>query len=95
MTFLDNHDTEYRRELEHTYENYGTRHFPGKKVDHGLCVPADASRCAVCLLVALFRPGSGDRRQIDQLIRIRKRPAFMPAAGWTFMRPWGIVRRQH
>src|SRR5262249_49169648 len=35
VTFLDNHDTEYRREHEHRYKGDATRHFSGKMVDMG------------------------------------------------------------
>ena len=35
VTFLDNHDTEYRRDEEHRHHNDGTRHFPGNMVEMG------------------------------------------------------------
>ncbi len=33
VTFVDNHDTEYRRDEEHRCHNDGTRHFPGRTVE--------------------------------------------------------------
>jgi alpha-amylase len=35
VTFLDNHDTEHRRDQEHHYLKDDTRHFPGRTVDMG------------------------------------------------------------
>lgn len=35
VTFLDNHDTEYRREAPGSQHDEGTRHFPGAKVPQG------------------------------------------------------------
>ena len=72
MTFLDNHDTEYRREEEHVYENYGTRHFPGETVAMGYAYLLTHPGVPCVFWSHYFDWGTATRRQIDQLIKIRK-----------------------
>jgi len=73
VTFLDNHDTEYRRDEEHHYHGDSTRHFPGKMAELGYAYTL--THCGVpCVFWShYFEWGESIRRRIERLIQIRKR----------------------
>jgi alpha-amylase len=70
VTFLDNHDTEYRREQE-AYGYGGTRHFPGHMVEMGYAYLLTHPGIPCVFWSHYFDWGTRTRQQIDRLIRIR------------------------
>jgi alpha-amylase len=72
VTFLDNHDTEYRREGEHGHEGYGTQHFPGRTVEMGYAYTLTHPGIPCVFWSHYFDWGAAARQQIDRLIRVRK-----------------------
>jgi alpha-amylase len=72
VTFLDNHDTEYRRDEDHRGANNGTRHFPGKAVDLGYAYTLTHPGIPCVFWSHYFDWGEGTRRHIDKLLRVRK-----------------------
>jgi alpha-amylase len=72
VTFLDNHDTEYRRQGEHEYEGQGTRHFAGQLVEGGYAYLLTHPGVPCVFWSHYFDWGSAARQQIDGLIRLRK-----------------------
>ncbi len=72
VTFLDNHDTEYRREEDHQYEGYGTRHFPGEAVAMGYAYLLTHPGIPCVFWSHLFDWGAPTRARIERLIRLRK-----------------------
>jgi alpha-amylase len=72
VTFLDNHDTEYRRESDHQYEGYGIRHFPGAMVDMGYAYLLTHPGIPCVFWPHFFDWGEPSRRRIERLIRLRK-----------------------
>jgi alpha-amylase len=71
MTFLDNHDTEYRRENEHVYEGSCTRHFPGHTVHLGYAYLLTHPGVPCVFWSHYFDWGAPARDWIDRLIRLR------------------------
>jgi alpha-amylase len=71
VTFLDNHDTEYRREMEPNHY-HGVHHFPGKTVDLGYAYLLTHPGIPCVFWSHYFDWCSGTRRHIETLIRIRK-----------------------
>ncbi len=72
VTFLDNHDTEYRREFDHEYGNYGTRHFSGEQVDLGYAYLLTHPGVPCVFWSHYFDWGCGTRHRLDRLIRLRR-----------------------
>jgi alpha-amylase len=72
VTFLDNHDTEYRRDDEHRHHHDGTRHFPGNLVEMGYAYLLTHSGIPCVFWSHYFDWGHCTRQRIDHLIRIRK-----------------------
>jgi alpha-amylase len=72
VTFLDNHDTEYRRESDHQYEGYGIRHFAGTTVDMGYAYLLTHPGIPCVFWPHLFDWGEPTRRRIERLLRVRK-----------------------
>lgn len=72
VTFLDNHDTEYRREEEHAYEGYGVHHFPGGTVDRGYAYTLTHPGIPCVFWSHYFDWGAATRRRIERLIQLRK-----------------------
>ena len=72
VTFLDNHDTEYRREAEHAYEGYGVHHFPGATVDRGYAYTLTHPGIPCVFWSHYFDWGAATRRRIVRLIQLRK-----------------------
>ncbi len=72
VTFLDNHDTEYRRDEEHRCQHNDTRHFPGKTVEMGYAYLLTHPGVPCIFWSHYFDWGSPTRHQLDRLIKIRK-----------------------
>jgi alpha-amylase len=72
VTFLDNHDTEYRRDYEHGCHNDGTRHFPGQAVEMGYAYTLTHPGVPCVFWQHYFDWGGQTRQRIDRLIRVRK-----------------------
>jgi alpha-amylase len=72
VTFLDNHDTEYRREQDHQYEGYGTRHFPGETVAMGYAYLLTHPGIPCVFWSHFFDWGTATRFQIERLMRVRR-----------------------
>lgn len=71
VTFLDNHDTEYRR--EHGYGGYGTRHFAGETVDRGYAYLLTHPGLPSVFWSHYFDWGTETRARIDRLLTLRRR----------------------
>jgi alpha-amylase len=71
VTFLDNHDTEYRREGEH-YAGGGTSHFPGETVAMGYAYLLTHPGVPCVFWAHYFDWDARTRQQIEQLICVRK-----------------------
>ncbi|MFO0930043.1 MAG: alpha-amylase C-terminal beta-sheet domain-containing protein [Gemmataceae bacterium] len=72
VTFLDNHDTEYRREHDNQYENHGAQHFPGGTVETGYAYLMTHPGIPCVFWSHLFDWGEPTRRRIERLIDIRR-----------------------
>jgi alpha-amylase len=72
VTFLDNHDTEYRREQDHHYEGYGTRHFPGATVEMGYAYVLTHPGIPCVFWSHFFDWGMATRQRIERLLKVRK-----------------------
>jgi alpha-amylase len=72
VTFIDNHDTEYRRDAEHRHQHNDTQHFPGEAVEraHAYILTHPGIPCV--FWSHYFDWGLGTRQKIHALIRIRK-----------------------
>jgi alpha-amylase len=73
VTFLDNHDTEYRRDLEHCYANDGTRHFAGDAVAMGYAYLLTHPGMPCVFWPHLFDWGVSTRTCIERLLMLRRR----------------------
>jgi alpha-amylase len=71
VTFLDNHDTESRRDREHGCHNDGTRHFPGATVDLGYAYLLTHPGIPCVFWSHFFDWGTSTRQRIERLIRVR------------------------
>lgn len=72
VTFLDNHDTEYRRDYEHSCHDDGTRHFAGRTVDMGYAYLLTHPGIPCVFWSHFFDWGAPTRQRIERLIRVRK-----------------------
>jgi alpha-amylase len=72
VTFVDNHDTEYRRESEHQANYDCTRHFPGAKVEMAYAYILTHPGIPCVYWSHLFDWGTPTRLAIEQLVRVRK-----------------------
>jgi len=73
VTFLENHDTEYRRDDEHQRCNNDTRHFPGKAVQMGYAYILTHPGIPCVFWSHYFDWGKETRERIDALLALRKR----------------------
>jgi alpha-amylase len=73
VTFLDNHDTEYRRDHEHSCHNDGTRHFPGATVAMGYAYVLTHPGIPCVFWSHFFDWGQPTRHAIECLLHVRKR----------------------
>jgi len=71
VTFLDNHDTEARREQE-PYHSEGTRHFPGAKVDMGYAYLLTHPGVPCVFWPHFFDWGSPTQRRLAELLKVRR-----------------------
>jgi alpha-amylase len=72
VTFLDNHDTEYRRDYEHSCHNDGTRHFPGETVSMGYAYILTHPGTPCVFWPHFFDWGQETRQRIERLLLLRK-----------------------
>jgi alpha-amylase len=72
VTFLDNHDTEYRREQEHNHRGDGIRHFPGKTVAMGYSYLLTHPGVPCVFWPHYFDWDDYTRKRIDRLVHFRK-----------------------
>jgi alpha-amylase len=72
VTFLDNHDTEHRRDEDHRHHNDGTRHFPGNTVAMGYAYTLTHPGIPCVFWPHYFDWGEYTRKRIEQMIRLRK-----------------------
>jgi alpha-amylase len=72
VTFVDNHDTEYRREQDHLYEGYGTRHFPGEAAVMGYAYVLTHPGIPCVFWSHYFDWGVPARQRIARLMRVRR-----------------------
>lgn len=72
VTFLDNHDTEYRRETEHQYNGDGTRHFAGKTVDMGYAYTLTHPGIPSVFWPHFFDWGAATQERIRRLMQLRQ-----------------------
>jgi alpha-amylase len=72
VTFLDNHDTEYRREKQHYCEGNGTRHFAGAAVDRGYAYILTHPGIPCVFWSHYFDWGPVTRKRIDRLLQVRR-----------------------
>jgi alpha-amylase len=73
VTFIDNHDTEYRRDGEHQEHYDGTRHFPEKTVDMGYAYLFTHPGIPCVFWSHYFDWGTTTQQRIDRLIKVRRR----------------------
>jgi len=72
VTFLDNHDTECRRDYEHGCHNDGTRHFPGETVEMGYAYLLTHPGVPCVFWSHYFDWGGQTRQRIERLIKVRR-----------------------
>jgi alpha-amylase len=72
VTFVDNHDTEHRRDAEHQQHYNDTRHFPGKTVDMAYAYILTHPGVPCVFWPHFFDWGSATRQRIERLIQIRR-----------------------
>jgi len=72
VTWVDNHDTEYRREKDHQANYDSTRHVPGKKVEMAYAYILTHPGVPCVFWSHFFDWGSHTRKAIEQLIKVRK-----------------------
>jgi alpha-amylase len=72
VTFVDNHDTEYRRDDEHRYQHNDTRHFPGPNVDLAYAYLLTHPGTPCVFWSHYFDWGAVTRQRLDALIKVRK-----------------------
>lgn len=73
VTFVDNHDTEYRRDEEHRYQHNDTRHFAGKTVEMAYAYTLTHPGTPCVFWSHFFDWGEPTTRRLTNLIRLRKR----------------------
>jgi alpha-amylase len=72
VTFVDNHDTEYRRDEEHSCHCDGTRHFPGTAVDRAYAYILTHPGIPCVFWSHLFDWGEPTHQRITQLVKLRR-----------------------
>jgi alpha-amylase len=81
VTFLDNHDTENRRDEEHRQHHDSTRHFPGNKVMMGYAFTLTHPGVPSVFWPHFFDWGTPTRRLIETLMRLRKASGLHSRSG--------------
>jgi alpha-amylase len=72
VTFVDNHDTEWRRDEEHRRQKDPTHHFPDKTVAMAYAYVLTHPGTPCVFWSHYFDWGTWTRERIDKLIRVRK-----------------------
>src|SRR5439155_24167397 len=72
VTFVDNHDTEYRREKEHQANYDSTRHFHGTRVDVAYAYVLTHPGTPCVFWSHFFDFGPRTRDKIERLMRLRR-----------------------
>jgi alpha-amylase len=72
VTFLDNHDTEYRRDEEHKHLHNDTRHVPGRLVEPGYAYLLTHPGIPCVFWSHFFDWGHATRQRLERLIQVRK-----------------------
>jgi alpha-amylase len=72
VTFVDNHDTEWRRDQEHQNQNNPTHHFPDKTVAMAYAYVLTHPGIPCVFWCHYFDWGSYTRERIDKLMKVRK-----------------------
>jgi alpha-amylase len=72
VTFVDNHDTEHRREQDRQYEGYGTPHFPGETVAQAYAYILTHPGIPCVFWPHFFDWGAATRDRIERLLAVRK-----------------------
>ena len=72
VTFVDNHDTEWRREAEHQANYDSTRHFPGSAAEMAYAYTLTHPGIPCVFWAHFFDWGLPARRRIEQLMALRR-----------------------
>jgi alpha-amylase len=72
VTFLDNHDTEYRRDAEHGHQHNDTRHVPGRLVETGYAYLLTHPGIPCVFWSHYFDWGAPTRQALERLIQLRR-----------------------
>ena len=72
VTFVDNHDTEWRRESEHQANYDATRHFPGAAAEMAYAYTMTHPGIPCVFWAHFFDWGVAARRRIEQLMALRR-----------------------
>jgi alpha-amylase len=72
VTFVDNHDTEWRRDEEHRRQGDGTRHFAGSAVDLAYAYTLTHPSVPCVFWPHFFDWGEPTRRRILRLLELRR-----------------------
>lgn len=72
VTFLDNHDTEFRRDQENQYANSSTRHFPGATVAMGYAYVLTHPGVPCVFWPHFFDWGQSTRQRLERFLSIRR-----------------------
>jgi alpha-amylase len=72
VTFVDNHDTEFRRDEEHHRHYDNTRHFPGKTVETAYAYILTHPGIPCVFWSHFFDWGQTTRQRIEKLIQVRR-----------------------
>jgi alpha-amylase len=83
MTFVDNHDTEYRRDREHECHHDGTRHFPGKSVAQAYAYTLTHPGVPCVFWSHYFDWDDYTRKRLDRLIQVRRDMGIHSRSGVT------------
>jgi alpha-amylase len=72
VTFVDNHDTEYRREQDQQDEGYGTPHFPGETVAQAYAYVLTHPGVPCVFWSHFFDWGAATRHRLERLLSVRR-----------------------
>jgi alpha-amylase len=81
VTFVDNHDTEYRRDEEHRRQYNDTRHFPGKTVDMAYAYILTHPGMPCVFWSHYFDWGPVTRQHLDRLLQVRRQHGIWARSG--------------
>jgi alpha-amylase len=81
VTFVDNHDTEYRREHDHMYEGYGATHFHGETVAMAYAYTLTHPGLPCVFWSHFFDWGAATRARISRLMHLRREAGIHARSG--------------